>query len=66
MAKPKISKGLMGMWADIDGKDLLRFQEWHNCEHIPERISVPGFNTGRRYRGMDGAPTFFTEPRSQG
>lgn len=59
MAKSKESKGLMGMWADIDAGDVLGFQEWHNCEHIPERVSIPGFNTGRRYRGMNGAPTFF-------
>ncbi|MEE8436577.1 MAG: hypothetical protein V3S64_17450 [bacterium] len=59
MAKPTGSNGLMGMWADIDAEDVLRFQEWHNCEHIPERVSIPGFNTGRRYRGMKGAPTFF-------
>ncbi|MCH8883074.1 MAG: hypothetical protein IIA41_06190, partial [SAR324 cluster bacterium] len=53
------SKGLMGFWVDIDDGYLLRFQEWHNCEHIPERVSLPGFNVGRRYRGLDGAPTFF-------
>ena len=59
MVKPNGSQGLMGMWANIDAGDVLRFQEWHNCEHIPERVSIPGFNTGRRYRGMKGAPTFF-------
>ncbi len=52
------SQGLMAFWADIDEADRLRFQEWHNCEHIPERISIPGFNLGRRYRGLAGAPTF--------
>lgn len=59
MAKRTGSNGLMAMWADIDEGDLPAFQQWHNCEHIPERISIPGFNTGRRYRGMEGAPTFF-------
>ncbi|MBT3533667.1 MAG: hypothetical protein HN478_07305 [Rhodospirillaceae bacterium] len=52
------SLGLMAFWADIDADYLLRFQEWHNCEHIPERISVPGFNVGRRYRGIGEAPGF--------
>ena len=52
------SQGLMAFWADIDEADRLRFQEWHNCEHIPERISIPGFNVGRRYRGLNDAPTF--------
>ena len=53
------SKGLMGFWADIDEDYVLRFREWHNCEHIPERVGIPGFNVGRRYRGLDGAPMFF-------
>lgn len=56
--KGKASQGLMAFWADIDTKNIARFQEWHNCEHIPERISIPGFNVGRRYRGRDDAPTF--------
>ena len=52
------SRGLMAFWADIDADYLPRFQEWHNTEHIPERISIPGFNVGRRYRGMGAAPGF--------
>ncbi len=52
------SQGLMAFWADIDADYTLRFQEWHNCEHIPERISIPGFNVGRRYRGVDEGPNF--------
>jgi hypothetical protein len=30
---------------------LDRFREWHNCEHIPERVSIPGFLSGQRYLG---------------
>ena len=48
----------MAFWADIDAGNILKFQEWHNCEHIPERISIPGFNVGRRYRGIGSAPNF--------
>ncbi len=50
--------GLMAFWADIDPDYERRFLEWHNCEHMPERVSVPGFREGRRYHGMDGAPAF--------
>jgi hypothetical protein len=49
----QVSRGLMVFWADIDADYLPRFQEWHNTEHIPERISIPGFNVGRRYRGAE-------------
>lgn len=41
--------GLMAFWAEIDADYLARFREWHNCEHMPERVSIPGFVAGRRY-----------------
>lgn len=50
--------GLMAFWADIDADYLLRYQQWHNCEHIPERVSIPGFVEGRRYRALDDRPHF--------
>ena len=50
--------GLMAFWADIDRDYELRFLEWHNCEHMPERVSVPGFVEGRRYRDLGGAPRY--------
>ena len=43
------STGLMAFWATIDEDSLNRFREWHNCEHMPERVSIPGFQAGRRY-----------------
>jgi hypothetical protein len=48
-----IGSGLMMFWADIAIPHVLRYQEWHNCEHIPERVSIPGFRNGRRYRSFD-------------
>jgi hypothetical protein len=50
--------GLMAFWATIDNDYLLRFQQWHNCEHIPERVAIPGFLRGRRYRDLAGEPFF--------
>ena len=55
----KDSKGLMAFWTDIDEDYILEFQKWHNCEHVTERTSVPGFHVGRRYRGIGNAPMFF-------
>jgi hypothetical protein len=51
--------GMMAFWTDIDDGNLLEVQKWHNCEHMTERVSIPGFIVGRRYRGVEGAPTFF-------
>jgi hypothetical protein len=53
------AKGMMAFWTDIDDENLLEVQKWHNCEHMTERVSIPGFIVGRRYRGVDDAPTFF-------
>ncbi len=50
--------GLMAFTADIDADYVLRYQQWHNCEHIPERVSIPGFIEGRRYRAVSDAPHF--------
>lgn len=52
------SIGLMAFWADIDAEYVLRYQQWHNCEHIPERVSIPGFVEGRRYRCLTNSPHF--------
>lgn len=50
--------GLMAFWSDIDDDYVLRYQEWHNCEHVPERVAIPGFLRGRRYRDGSGAAHF--------
>ncbi len=52
------ASGLMAFWARITPHYVLRYQEWHNCEHVPERVSIPGFLAGRRYRASDGSTNF--------
>ncbi|PZQ45545.1 MAG: hypothetical protein DI556_22560 [Rhodovulum sulfidophilum] len=58
LTKPDYGTGLMAFWAEIDDEYLMRYQQWHNCEHVPERVSTPGFRRGRRYRCVSGAPHF--------
>ena len=50
--------GLMAFWATIDEDYLHRFREWHTCEHMPERVSIPGFQVGRRYIDCDDPATY--------
>ena len=50
--------GMMAFWVDIDAEYVIRYQRWHNCEHVRERIAVPGFVEGRRYRALDDRPHF--------
>ena len=34
------------------------FNAWYDTEHIPERVAVPGFQTGIRFVCIDGAPKY--------
>ena len=34
------------------------FNAWYDTEHIPERVAVPGFETGIRYVCVNGSPRF--------
>jgi len=45
---------VVAIWNDITGDDRANFYEWHNREHIPERLGIPGFLRGRRYRAIEG------------
>lgn len=52
--------GVIAIWHDIADHGLEDFYEWHNREHVPERVSIEGFLRGRRYIATLGKPTFFT------
>ncbi|MGE0583591.1 MAG: hypothetical protein AB7O39_00480 [Flavobacteriaceae bacterium] len=47
------------MWCDIERDADAEFEEWHNREHIIERLSIPGFLRGSRWKAVDGAPAYF-------
>jgi hypothetical protein len=56
--KREEAKGLLVIWVDIDDDYRLTFRMWHNCEHITERITLPGFHAAYRYEGIDRAPNY--------
>jgi len=53
-------KAVVAVWNDIVPEGRENFIEWHNREHIPERIAIPGFLRGRRYVAEHGNPEYFT------
>jgi hypothetical protein len=53
-------KGVVAIWHGIRPEGRAEFYEWHNREHMPERVGIPGFRRGRRYIAHEGAPEFFT------
>ena len=51
--------GAVCIWHDIAPEATDGFYQWHNREHMPERVAIPGFLRGRRYIAVAGAPTYF-------
>lgn len=54
-----IGGGAVCIWHDLLPDALDDFYEWHNREHMPERVGIPGFRRGRRYIAIEGAPEYF-------
>ena len=52
--------GVIAIWNDIAEEGRANFYEWHDREHIPERVGIPGFLRGRRYIALSGTPEYFT------
>src|SRR5262249_45357292 len=53
-------QGVGAIWNDTLPEGRAEFYEWHNREHMPERVGIPGFRRGRRYIALDARPEFFT------
>src|SRR5215471_6580816 len=47
-------RGIVTIWHDIVPEGQPDFYEWHNREHMPERMGIPGFRRGRRYIAGEG------------
>ena len=51
--------GAVAIWHDLLPEAKDEFYQWHNREHMPERVGIPGFRRGRRYVAISGTPEFF-------
>jgi hypothetical protein len=54
-----IGEAAVAMWWDVDPEVRPDWEEWHTYEHMPERLSIPGFLRGTRWTAVDGAPFYF-------
>lgn len=45
-------RGLLAIWAGIDADYVLEYRKWQNCQHMTERVTIPGFYVGRRYQSI--------------
>jgi len=56
---PANGRGILAIWHDLAPSSRNDFCEWHSREHMPERLSIPGFLLGCRYESVDGSPLVF-------
>ena len=43
---------------DIDEAAIAEHDDWHTHEHLPERLSIPGFLRGTRWVAVRGSPRY--------
>lgn len=48
----------MVVFADVDIEHDAEFNAWYDEEHIPERMSAPGFLDSARYQALKGGPRY--------
>lgn len=49
------NRALLVLWGDVNSKDIdeSALNDWWTNEHLPERLSIPGFLRARRYYARD-------------
>lgn len=55
-----LGAGAVLVWNDVTAEGRTPFYEWHDKEHIPERLAIPGFRRGRRYAKPGHSPEWLT------
>ncbi|MER1966675.1 hypothetical protein [Castellaniella sp. GW247-6E4] len=49
-------RGVLVNWGGVQAASEADYNAWHSLEHMPERLSVPGFRRGRRCEAVTGTP----------
>ena len=44
---------------DVAAEMQAEHDDWHSHEHLPERLAIPGFVRGSRWRTLAGGPAYF-------
>lgn len=56
---PLLGQAAMLLLFDIVQEAIPEHDEWHTHEHLPERLSIPGFVRGTRWVQLHGQPRYF-------
>lgn len=55
---PLLGSAAMLLSFDVDAEAIEEHDRWHTHEHLPERLSIPGFRRGTRWVALGGAPRY--------
>ena len=55
---PLLGKAAMLLSFDIEEAAIREHDDWHTHEHLPERLSIPGFLRGTRWISVRGGPRY--------
>lgn len=55
---PLLGTAAMLLSFDIAPEARLEHDDWHTHEHLPERLSIPGFLRGTRWMALQGQPQY--------
>lgn len=56
---PLLGKAAMLLSFDVVDDAVAEHDAWHTHEHLPERLSIPGFVRGTRWVSLRGQPRYF-------
>lgn len=55
---PLLGKAAMLLTFDVEQGAIAEHDDWHTHEHLPERLSIPGFLRGTRWVAVRGVPRY--------
>jgi hypothetical protein len=55
---PLLGSAAMLLSFDVEADAIEEHDRWHTHEHLPERLSIPGFHRGTRWIAADGGPRY--------
>lgn len=56
---PLLGNAAMLLLFDVVREAIPEHDDWHTHEHLPERLSIPGFIRGTRWVALNGQPRYF-------
>jgi hypothetical protein len=59
-ATQRATRGILAIWNDCRPGSEREYEQWYRGEHLPERLSIPGFRAAWRFRAIEAEPEYFT------